>query len=270
MLADRRSHAALALALAALLLVPAGASAQLGALEAFARRVSDLSFYFTAGSLAGGGTALDRDAAGVTGFGVELLFEVAEIERPVPGAALPQPADSVRRVWTGMEVIRSEDGVDTVHTYEIERLPPPRLPTEAVWVMEMGLGYGQLQGYELRADELDMNVSVRDLPSATLYASYEPWGNYFGLRTGFMRTQALQVVDAQGTTYSGDADAFLFGGLVGYAFALEDLWAFLETGYTVRGFPSVEWSGGPLPPELPRELNMNAWFVSAGLQFPFR
>ncbi len=268
--ADRPPRIALAVAFAATLLTPTAASAQLGALEAFARRVSDLSFYFTTGSLAGGETALDRDAGRVTGFGVELLFGVAEIERPVPGAVAPQRADSVRRVWTGMEVVRSEDGVDTVHTYEIERLPPPRPPMEAVWVMEMGLGYGQLQGYELRAPGLDMNVSVRDLPSATLYASYEPWGNYFGLRTGFMRTQALQVVDSGGNTYSGDADAFLFGGLVGYAFALEDLWAFVETGYTVRGFPSVEWRGGTLPPELPRELNMNAWFLSAGLQFPFQ
>ena len=253
------------------LLMPSPARAQLGAIEAFARRVSDLSFYFATGGLAGSQSALERKAGGVTAFGVGILFEVTEIDRPVPGAATPSQPDSVRRVWTTMEVTHSADGVDTVYTYEVERLPTPVAPTEAVWVVEMGLGYGQLQGYELEDPSLDMNVAVRDLPSVTLYASYEPWGNYFGLRTGFMRTQALQVIDQVGEGFTGDADAFLFGGLVGYAFAFENLWAFIETAYTLRKFPSVEWRGSaPFPPGLPRELNMSAWSVSAGIQVPFR
>lgn len=261
----------LVLALLAGLLLPLPAQAQLGAIEAFARRVSDLSFYFTVGGVAGSQTALENEPAGITAFGVELLFEVAETRRPIEGAVAAQPPDSVTRTWTGMEVVHSPDGVDTVYTYEVEPVPPPPLPTEPIWVMELGLGYGQHQGYRLADPELAMNVSLRDLPSVTLYANYGPWGNYFGLRTGFMRTQALQVTEAGGATFTGEADAFLFGGLVGYATAFESLWLLLETGYTIRNFPSVAWTGpGELPTALPRELDMSGWFVSTGIQFPFR
>lgn len=255
-------------ALAFLLALPHPVQAQLGAIEAFARRVSDLSFYFSVGGVAGSSSALESDAAAVRGFGVELLFEVATIDRPVPGATRPVPTDSVRRVWTGVEVVRSGSRADTVYTYEVVPVPPPPPPTESVWVMEMGIGYGQLQGYELDDADFDMNVSVRDLPAVTLYASYEPWGNYFGLRTGFMKTQALQVVDAAGETFTGTGEAFLFGGVTGVAFPLADLWVFVEAGYTLRNFPSVEWRGGP-PASLPRELDMSGWSLSTGLQFPF-
>lgn len=258
----------LLLAALAALSSPLPVEAQFGAIESFARRVSDLSFYFNTGGLVSAGSGLRREAGGVRAFGVELLFEVAEIERELPGGAAPR-ADSVRRTWTGMEVIRSGEGVDTVYTYEVERLPPPSPPTRSIWVMEMGIGYGQLQGYELRDPSLDLRMSVRDLPAVSLYASYEPWGNYFGVRTGFMRTQALQIVDEEGTNYSGQAEAFLFGTLVGYAFAIEDLWFFLEAGYTLRYFPSVEWKGAStLPSGIPLDLDLSAWSTGLGLQFP--
>jgi hypothetical protein len=256
-----------------LLALPAPGSAQFGAIEAFARRVSDLSFYYTIGGLAGASDGLDRDAW-ITAFGVELLFEVAEITRPLPGAEVPERADSVRRVWKEMEIVHTEEGVDTINRYEIEAIPPPPPPSESIWVMEMGIGYGQVQGFRLEDPSLEMNVAIRDLPSVSLYASYEPWGNYFGLRTGFMRTQALQVLDTEGVTFSGNAEAFLFGGLAGYAFAFADLWVFLEGGYTLRDFHSVAWDGpfgGPQPPlSLPRELDVSGWFFTTGMQFPFR
>lgn len=258
-------------ALVLLVLVPpAGAEAQLGAVEAFARRVSDLSFYVSGGTLAGASSELDKGFFDVSSFGVELLFEVAEIARPIPGAARPQRPDSVRRIWTGMEIVRSGDRVDTIYRYEIEPVPPPPPPSETVWTLEMGIGYGQLQGFELEDPALDLSVAVRDLPAVSLYITYEPWGNYFGLRTGFMKTRALQVVDGEGSVYSGEADAFLFGGLAGYAFAADALWLFVETSYLVRAFPSVEWRGaGPLPSGIPRELDVSGWSLGVGIQFPF-
>ena len=259
----------LLVALFGVIALPLRVEAQLGAIEAFARRVSDLSFYFNTGGLVGSGSVLERGAGSIRAFGVELLFEVAEVERPLEGR-VPARADSVRRVWTGMEVVRSGEAVDTVYTYEIERLPPPAPPTESIWVMEMGIGYGQLQGYQLEDPSLDLKMAVRDLPAVSLYASYEPWGNYFGIRTGFMRTQALQVADEEGTNFNGQAEAFLFGVLAGYAFALEDLWFFVETGFTLRHFPSVEWRGAStLPSGIPRELDLSAWSMGMGLQFPF-
>lgn len=253
------------------LFLPSPAAAQFGIIEGFADRVSDLSFYFSLGGLAGPSTALDRDSGRVRGFGVELLFDVATVTRPDTSRPTGAPADSVRRLWTGMEVVRSAEGVDTILTYEVERVTPPDPPADTLWVLELGLGYGQLSGYELAEPSLDMNLSVRELPSVTFYASYEPWGNYFGVRSGFMKTQALQVVDTEGTTIAGSADAFLVGGLAGYAFNLQELWVFLEGAYTVRHFPSVEWDAPDgLPPALARELNMSGWSISTGVQFPFR
>jgi hypothetical protein len=257
--------------LALALLLPTPAAAQFGILEGFADRVSDLSFYFSGGWLAGPSTALSRDSGTIRGFGLELLFDLAYVTRPDPSRTADAPTDSVRRVWTGMEVVRSEEGVDTLLTYEVERLDPPDPPADTLWELELGLGYGQLAGYELAEPTLDMSVSVRELPSATLYASYEPWGNYFGVRSGFMQTRALQVADEEGTIVPGEADAFLVGALAGYAFNVEQLWLFVEGAYTVRHFPSVEWdAGGGLPPTLPRELNMSGWSLSTGVQFPFR
>jgi hypothetical protein len=207
----------------------------------------------------------------VRGFGLELLFDVAHVTRPDPSRRADPPTDSVRRVWTEMEVVRTEEGVDTVLTYEVERLDPPGAPADTIWELELGLGYGQISGYDLADPTLDMNVSLRELPSATLYASYAPWGNYFGVRSGYMRTHALQVVDEGGTTFTGNADAFLAGVLTGYAFNLQQLWVFVEGAYTVRHFPSVEWDGGDaLPRALPRDLNMSGWSLSTGVQFPFR
>lgn len=258
------------LALLPLLLAPTSASAQLGAVEAFARRVTDLSFYVGGGGLLGASEDLTSDDIGMMSFGVELLFEVAEITRPVEGAAPAPPADSVRRVWTGMEVIVTEEGVDTVYRYEIEPVEPPPPPREAVWIMEVGIGYGQIQGFDLENPSLEMNGSVRNLPAVTLYASYEPWGNYFGFRTGFMKTEALQVVDGDGNTFSGESESFLLAGIVGYAWSVSDLWFFAEAGYSFRSFPSVEWRGGPLPPGVPLELDLSGWSISTGLQFPIQ
>jgi len=256
--------------LLALFALPAPVQGQFGLIEGFADRVSDLSFYASFGRLAGPSTALDRDAGGVLGFGLELLFDVAHVTRPDPTGEVDQATDSVRRVWTGMEVVRTEEGADTTLTYDVEPLPKPPSPADTIWVLELGLGYGQLSGYELAAPGLDMNLSVRELPSVNFYASYEPWGNYFGVRSGFLRTHSLQVVDASGTRISGEADAFLVGAMTGYAVNLKDLWLFIEGGYTVRHFPSVDWADlDVLPPDLPRELNMSGWSLSTGVQFPF-
>lgn len=269
--------AVLPLALLALLLLPGAGRAQLGAVEAFARRVTDLSFYFTTGGLAGGSAELATGDFGLSSYGVELLFSVGEVTRRLPRCEHEErrsgSRDSVELVWTGMEVVRSTGGgVDTVYTYDVRptRSPPP--PTETIWYLEMGIGYGQLQGFEMEDPTLEMRGAIRDLPAVSLYASYEPLGSYLGLRTGFMKTQALQVVQegAEGT-FSGRAEAFLFGAVLGHALPVETLNFFLEGGYTLRYFPSVEWSGpGALPDGVPRDLNVSGWSISAGVQFGFR
>lgn len=254
----------------AALLAPASVSAQFGALEALARNVTDLSFF---GGMGGLLPAADEMSSGegTFNFGVELLFEIASVERPISGARRPAPADSVRLDWTRMEVVRSEEGVDTVYYYEVEPVSPPPAPTETIWTVELGIGYGQISGFDLADPSLQLRGSIRDLPAASVYAFYEPLSTYFGIRTGFMRTKGLQVFDRDtGESFTGDAEAFLAAGLLGYAWSVSDFWAFVESAYTVRYFPSVQWSGGALPAGVPTDLNVSGWSVTAGIQFPIK
>jgi hypothetical protein len=73
-----------------------------------------------------------------------------------------------------------------------------------------------------------------------------------------------------GDTFSGESEAFLAAALLGYAWRIGDFWAFTETAYTIRFFPSVEWKGGVLPSGVPTDLQLSGWSVSAGIQFPIR
>jgi hypothetical protein len=266
-----RSMAGIAFGIAALAALPTGAEAQLGPIDALARRVSDLSFYYSRGGLAGGSSGLSDDAFGMTSFGVELLFEVAEIPSSAARRRRSDAEPTTRQVLRSVDIHRGSDGrVDTVYHYEVVRSGPPSYGADDIlWTLEVGIGYGQVQGLELEDPGLDLNATIRTLPSLTLYLSYEPWGTYLGMRTGFLRTHALQVIDGDGSVFSGDGEAFMMGGLVGYAFALDPTYLFVESGYTVRDFPSVEWSGqAPLPAGTPRQLDASGWFVSAGIQFP--
>jgi hypothetical protein len=252
-----------------ILVAPDRAAAQFGALEAFARKVTDLSFYFNAGGLFSGGEDLRTDDGGLQQFGVELLFSVGSVDR-VTGPA-PTQTDTARLVWTEMVVVKSDDGSeDTTYVYEVRPTPAPTAPTEAIWYFEMGFGYGQMSGFESSDPSLDLRGTIRDLPAVSLYASYEPWGAYVGLRTGYQKLQSLQVFDENGVSFKGRAENFFAGALVGYAKEFAGLNLFVETAVGLRDFTSVEWSG-PIgtPPlaTLPRALAVSAWTVGTGVQF---
>lgn len=260
--------AALALAPA---VVPAPASAQFGPVEALASRVSDLGFFYARGGLARS-SILEDDPFAMASFGVELLFAVAEIPSAEARARQAEATPVDRWILREVEVRRGEEGqADTVYHYDVVWARPAFGPDDIEWTLEVGIGYGQVQGLELRDPTLDLNATIRTLPSLTLYLSYEPIGTYLGLRTGFLRTHAMQVVDDAGTIFNGDAEAFTMGGLVGYALPLGPTWLFAEAGYTTRTFPSVKWTApAELPAGVPRELDVSGWGLTAGLQFPVK
>jgi hypothetical protein len=254
--------------------MPAGVAAQLGPIEALAGRVSDLSFYYGTGGLTQSST-LEPNPWGVRSFGLELLFEVAQIPsaeaRRRRAAATEQTAPE--RVLERLEVRVTEGGADTVYHYAVRPVPPPPYgPDDMTWTMEVGIGYGQTEGLSLRDPDLELNTTIRNLPALTLYLTHEPTGAYLGARTGFMRTEALQVVDGGGQVWRGRGEAFMLGGLLGYAFPVPPAHLFVEGSYTMRGFPSVEWTvtPGPLPAALPRRLDASGWGLAAGIQFPVR
>lgn len=254
-----------ALAVAAALgtvLAPGRGAAQLGAIESLASRVSDLSFYATFGTVANGGP-LESDFLGISSYGLEVLFEVGTIDRVVREA--PPPEDSVVVRWTRMVVEQRGRRADTTYTYEVEPAPEPEPEVERVWTFEMGLGYGEISGYRSEQVDVDLRGVIRELPSISLYASYEPLGFYGGFRSGFMRLEGLQLYLDDGDVVGGSADSFLAGVLVGQAWEVLGLNLFLEAAWTMRDFPSIQWDAPP-PPDF-RSLDLTGWSLGTGVQF---
>lgn len=249
------------LLISALLAAPSPAAAQYGFLGSLANRFSDLSFFANVGGLLPEHDDVRADR--MQAFGLEILFEIATLRRVI--GPPPELADSVRVVWREMRVERTAEGVDTVNIYDVEQITASA-PTVDVWTFEIGLGYGQASGFEARDPSIDLKGAVRDLPAVSLYASYDAWGTYFGLRSGLMEFSALQVIDEDGSANRGSAQSFMAGLLVGQAWAVAGMNLFIEGSYMVRDFPSVEWSGTP-PPGTPRSMNLSRWALGAGVQF---
>jgi hypothetical protein len=251
-----------ALAGACLLAAPAPAAAQVAIFDALAGTFSDVSFYASTGRLAGssGGITADR----LTSFGIEVLLEIGSVSRSVGPA--PAPTDTVALRWTGVTVTTTATGADTVYTYEVAPASVA-VPTVPVWTFELGVGYGQTTGYRARGEGLELRGAVRDLPSVSLYASYVPTGTYLGLRSGYMRFHGLQVIDAGGNVFTGDADSFRAGAAVGQVLQLLSMNFFAEAAWSHRHFPSVRWSDSPLPAAAPRDITASDWSLGAGVQF---
>lgn len=253
-----RAVAASAAITVIMLAAPKPAAGQLGAVEALLRNATDLSFYFNTGSLMPSSDDLDTGDWGLAGFGVELLFEVGRVRARSTAATATVAADDAARQWTEMRIVRKGERVDTTYIYD-ERV---------LWTFELGVGYGQVTGFRSRDAGLDLRGAVRDLPAVSLYANYEPLGAYAGLRSGFMRTQGLQVFAEDGVPVSGAAESFLAGVTLGKSLAIGSMTLFLETAYWLRHFPSVQWStGAPLPPGTPRALTLSGWSIGTGIQF---
>jgi len=253
-----RAVAASAAITVMMLAAPKPAAGQLGAVEALLRNATDLSFYFNTGALMPSSDALDTGDWGLAGFGVELLFEVGRVRARSTAATATVAADDAARQWTEMRIVRKGEQVDTTYIYD----------EDVLWTFELGVGYGQVTGFRSRDAGLDLRGAVRDLPAVSLYANYEPLGAYAGLRSGFMRTQGVQVFAEDGSAISGQAESFLAGVVLGKSVAIGSMTLFLEAAYSLRHFPSVQWStDAPLPAGTPRALTLSGWSVGTGIQF---
>lgn len=250
------------------LVVPASAAAQLAPIQGFLSRATDLSFYASRGGLLSHAGALTTRSGGLKQLGVELLFEAATVNRPVPGAPAPPADDTLQLQLSRVEINRDDGHVDSVYIYEAHHTPPPSPPMTRIWTVEVGVGYGQLNGFQLRNPALDMRGSVRDLPAASVYVTYEPLGIYVGLRTGYMQLRGLQVIErSTGRMLQGDADAFFSGVVAGYALEWGRTAFFMEPSFQARSFPSVKWSGDDdLRALVPLTMRLGGWTVAMGVQ----
>jgi hypothetical protein len=244
------------------MLLPLPVHGQLGVYDALARRFSDVSFYMHTGGLAP--RPVDIAAGSLSAYGIEVLLGIGTVSRPA-GPRRP-PADSVALTWTEMRVTKGSTGTDTVNTYQVRRVAAVQ-PTTAIWSFELGVGYGQLTGFSSADPDIDLRGAVRELPTVSLYASYEPTGTYLGLRSGLIRLQGLQAWDTAGRSYSGEAESFLAGAALGQAATLLGITLFAEAGYALRPFPSIRWTGASIPAGVPRGLNLHGWTVGGGIQF---
>jgi hypothetical protein len=253
--------AALALVLLAVRVSPA--AGQFGLVESLFERVTDISFYASRGELQPRSGEV-RAEHGLRGFGVELLFQVGAVTRPV--AADAGARDSVELEWKERRVTRRGEAADTVDTYQVEPAESP--PEEELWTFELAIGYGQLSGFSLAEEALELHGSVRELPAVTIYAAHVASSAYLGLRTGLIETHALRLYGDEGTVMEGSGQAFQLGAALGWAPEVLGVFPFVEAAWMARSFPSLEWDTDALPAGAPRELRLSGWSLSAGLQVP--
>jgi hypothetical protein len=152
---------------------------------------------------------------------------------------------------------------------------------DTTMTIEVGLGYGQLAGFR-GTGTLDLRGSVRELPTISVYATWQHalFGHlypYLAVRTGLLVLQSVRAFEdsTAGFTnvYSLAGSAFQLGGVGGVAFPISrgaQTYFFAECYYMHRRFSSVEWAspGKGIPVAAPRTLNLSGFGLTAGLQIP--
>jgi hypothetical protein len=148
------------------------------------------------------------------------------------------------------------------------------VPSDASWLFEGGIGYSQMGGFRLKRDDIDLRGTVRELPTVTFYALHNArvaglFFPYLGVSSGFAKLQNAAIYNPDGDQYSVSAEAFTLGGSVGAAFGSRTISPFIEAGYRVRNFPSLEYKFGSstrVPTTWPRGLNFSGWHLDVGVQ----
>ena len=146
-------------------------------------------------------------------------------------------------------------------------------PVDTLWYYELAIGFSQKGGFAGRIPNNDIFVSVRELPSVSFYASYQPsllgLSPYLGVRTGLVSlVSGRAYTDTVVYTFGGDA--FQLGPVLGLVRDLGPLTFFTEGAYLWRSLNSVEWavpSKGGIPSSFPRTIDLSGWTFAAGLQF---
>ena len=198
--------------LAAAVLAPSPAAAQLGLVESLFRNVTDVAFYTARSGALPDNDDIETGDFGLYGFGVELLFGVGTDTRR---RVVSPPATPHRYVPRELRVTHTDGAVDSVFVYEIVPVAAT-VEVDTIWLFELGIGYGQLAGFDLAADDIELTGAVRELPAVSFYATHNPSGAYFGVRSGLLQTSSLNVHLGDGTAVAGTAQTFQLGAAIGY------------------------------------------------------
>jgi hypothetical protein len=275
----RRIAAVLLLSLA----VPRAGSAQLPLLEGLFKKVTDVNLFGLVGwfdnrpsALAGRIDDGEPRSGGLTGLGFEVSFEVLEFSpRDTLKAKVPE------RTIDTIQVERvQDDGTRIIYKPVAPDPPDP----DNRWMLELALGYTEIQDFVSAQPGLDLRGSVREFPSASLYLNHLPrgkdedssFGYYLGVRTGLAHLHGFRgfvgdfTSGPSDTLYLGGGTTFQFGVVLGAVLDFGPFSAFVEPGYTRRRFAVVEWSaiGGTISDLLPRSLDISMFALSFGAQLP--
>ena len=242
--------------------LPAPAAAQLGLVEGMFRNVTDVAFYFGRSGALPANDEIDMGDFGLYGFGVELLFGVGTDTRR---RVVATPDAPIRYVPRELRVERSGGTTDSIFVYDVVRTSAT-VEIDTMWLFELGIGYGQLAGFDLAAEDAELTGAVRELPAVSFYATHNPSGSYFGIRSGLLQTSSLNVHLSDGTNIAGTAQTFQLGAVLGYGVDVGPMFPFVEVGYMLRHFPGLEWRSPTIPPEVPRTLTLSGWQVLLGMQ----
>jgi hypothetical protein len=268
------------------LTIPLPAAGQGALLEKLFSKVTDFSAFISYGGFLPTSNALsagDRFGSsrqiGLYGVGFELSFEVGATYEKRSGAARTDtahgranPVNSIDTTTTlsTIAVVRKHGQVDTTFTMSASE---QEQEAEPVWRYELALGYSQMIGVRSKQSGVDIYGAIEELPSVSFYATKQPSGIYFGLRTGFAQLHGFRAYTPDTTggsfVYSAAGTTFEIGlPVIGYVLGSGRYSGFIEGGYVFRKIAGVEWTSpnGKVPDVLPRQLNISGWTVNLGVQ----
>jgi hypothetical protein len=256
------------------------ASAQADALAGLLSRVTAVNAYGIFGqfhpkpaSLATRRTSGDAKREGLSGYGLEFSFQVADLYQE-RGEFKP---DTTRKL-TSLVVKKAagSSAADSTYTMEVE-IGRDRKQDRRVGLVELALGYSQVSGFYSTNPSIDLRGSLRELPSLSLYVTVcpdNPLSPYFGLRSGLIQLHHTRLYDSTaaatgpGAVYSVDAQAFQAGPVAGAALEIKSINLFAEGSYLFRNFPSldIKAESNIVPSQFPRALNFSGYYFQAGIQ----
>lgn len=148
------------------------------------------------------------------------------------------------------------------------------LPSYGGSEFELSLGTNYLRGFAATEPTLDLRASVRTLPTIAVYAAFVGVSDdsalqpYAGVSFGFAELWNASGYAPDGTVYALAANTYeigITGGVYINGTFVNGL--YVEAGYRVRNFESLNWATDALPNGWPRSIDTSGFVVNLGWQF---
>ena len=250
---------------------PRVARAQGVGFEGLYQNINDVNFFFTCWHSRG---QLEREGGcpSNNGYGLEVSYNIGRIR--LWGGTVQSSHDTVEKTVT------RANATDTIY-----KLTPKRRVTGNYVELEFALGYSQFSGFASKDTSYDIIGTVRELPAVAMYGGLRlentPVLNrlypYVGIKSGLIQLNGVQLIDHYRAdslvVYTGTAQAFQFGGVVGGVLDLgARIHLFAERAWHFRKMDNVQWASKTdrIKPNFPRSLDFSGPATTVGLQVTIR